>query len=499
VAQKSFCVISKSTARASRTTPRAKSVLTIDISMARMTVIASDDLSPVSPTPFLERQLVVSALLYGIRLVFAANSQGLLTKEEASSTFVDPTFLSLRLQHHVFATNFYTYVLFLWTGDLAPFLFFGRFVKAAIMASLPALTYLYLKRGFPFSGPRAFAAAVAIGLLPGVICFSWLGVEFGLETPLGFLALWLALFEFPVCIVASFVAAALAGGCYGSGLAFLPAVLVYQLPRLRKTKLRWAVFAGSAMAGLVLAFPVFWWTNIQSLWTGGGGHPVAAGAPGRLARLFLELFIRGRSYYFFGNSAAALSGIVVGLAALAGIAVTGFRKASKTWPLLVLSIGVLGMYAVAGNVSGVRRAIPLVVSLAIFATLLLDMLSSQRPRWRTIAFYGPILILIAVEGIQYNGIRNGLATSKLELPHDFEFQIPPGKNMAEEIALLSGGFQKLPSDLAGYEPDRTLCILYRLTQPNPIVGVHEIVARCDQHGWSIPSNSPRFSQLKGRQ
>jgi hypothetical protein len=163
-------------------------------------------------------------------LVLAANRQGLLTKEEASSTFVDPTFLSLRLQHHVFSTNFYTYVLFLWAGHLGPQLFFGRFVKAAIMALLTPFVYLYLKRGFSFSGPRAFAAAVAIGLLPGVICFSWLGVEFGLETPLGFLALWLALFEYPMCIVASFVAAALAGGCYGSGLAFLPAVLIYQLP-----------------------------------------------------------------------------------------------------------------------------------------------------------------------------------------------------------------------------------------------------------------------------
>jgi hypothetical protein len=481
-------------------------MLTIDISMTSMTVVASDNLPPVSPTPFLERQFVASALLYGIQLalilglVFAANRQGLLTKEEASSTFVDPTFLSLRLQHHMFATNFYTYVLFLWTGHLAPFLFFGRFVKAAIMASLTPLVYLYLKRRFSFSGPRAFAAAIAIGLLPGVICFSWLGVEFGLETPLGFLALWLALFEFPACIVGSFVAAALAGGCYGSGLAFLPAVLVYQLPRLRKPELRWGVIAGSAMAALVLAFPVFWWTNIQSLWTGGGGHPVIAGVAGRLARLFLELFLQGGSYYFFSNGAAALGGIVVGIAALAGIAATSFPKpSSRTWPLLILSAGVLGMYAVAGNVTGVRRAIPLVVSLAIFATLLLDLLSSQRPRWRALAFYGPILILITVEAAQYSGIRNGLATSKLPLPHDFEFQIPPGKTMAQEIALLSSGSERLPSDLVGYEPDRTLSILYRLTQPNPIVSAREIVARCDQHGWSIPSNSPRFSRLKGRQ
>ena len=458
----------------------------------------------MSRTPWLERQPVAAALLYSIQLVLilglvlAANRQGLLTKEEASSTFVDPTFLSLRLQHHVFSTNFYTYVLFLWAGHLGPQLFFGRFVKAAIMALLTPFVYLYLKRGFSFSGPRAFAAAVAIGLLPGVICFSWLGVEFGLETPLGFLALWLALFEYPMCIVASFVAAALAGGCYGSGLAFLPAVLIYQLPRLRKPELWRAVMAGSALAALVLAFPVFWWTNIQSLWIGGGGHPVVAGAAERLASLFRELFVQGGSYYFFGNGAAALGGIVVGLAALAGIAAMIFREPSKCWPLLVLSAGVVGMYAVAGHVTGVRRAIPLVVSLAIFAALLLNMLPSRSPFWRAISFYGPILTVIVLESIQYNAIRSDIATSKLPLPHDFEFQIPPGKSMAEEIALLAGRSQKLPSDLAGYEPDRTLCILYRLTQPNPIIGAREIVARCDQHGWSIPSSSSRFSWLRGR-
>lgn len=465
----------------------------------------AEELSSVSQTPFLERQRVAAALLYSTQLllilglVFAANRQGLLTKEEASSTFVDPTFLSLRLQHHVFATNFYTYVLFLWTGHLIPQLFFGRFVKAVVMALVTPLVYLYLKRGFALSGPRAFAAAVALGLLPGVICFSWLGLECGLETALGFLALWLALFEDRVCIVASCVTAALAGGCYGSGLAFLPAVLIYQLPRWRKPELRRAMMAGGALAGLVLAFPVFWWTNIQSLWIGGGGGPHIAGAASRLAGLFQELFVQSSgSYYFFGNGAAALGGIVVGVAAVAGIAAMSYRQPSNCWPLLVLSAGVVGIYAVAGNVTGVRRAIPLVVSLGMFATLLLNMLPSRRPFWRAITFYGPILVVIALEGAQYNSIRNGLAASTIALPRDFEFQIPPGKSMAEEIASLVGRSQRLPGDLTGYEPDRTLSILHRLTQPSPIVGSREIVARCDEHGWSIPSNSPRFSWLRGR-
>ena len=455
-------------------------------------------------TPFLEKQSVAAALLYFIQLllilalVFAANRQGLLMKEEASVGFVNPTFLSLRLQHHVWATGFYAYVLFLWAGHFVPTLFFGRFAKAAIMALLTPLVYLYLMRRFSFSGPRAFAAALSIGLLPGVICFSWFGVDVGLETPLGFLALWLALFESPLCIVASCVAVCLAAGCYGSGLAFLPAVLIHQLPRLQTPKLRGAVIAGGAVAAAVLAFPIFWWTNIQSLWIGGGGRPLIAGAADRLAGLFRELFVQGGSYYFFSDGAAALGGIVMGLAALAGLVVMSVRQPSRCWPLLVVSAGVVGMYAVAGNVTGVRRAIPLVVCLGIFAALLLNMAPSRRPFWRAIAFYAPLLMFITLEGVQFNKIRSGLASSRIALPHDFEFRIPPGKTMAEEIALLVARSETLPADLAGYEPDRTLCILYRLTQPNPIVSAREIVARCDQHGWSIPSSSPRFSRLRNR-
>jgi hypothetical protein len=472
--------------------------------MSGITASATEGPSLAPRTPFLKRQYVAAALLYIIQLllilalVFAANRQGLLTKEEASSDFVNPTFLSLRLQHHVYATNFYAYALFLWAGRLVPRLFFGRFAKAAIMALLTPLVYLYLMRRFSFSGGRAFAAAAAIGLLPGVICFSWFGVDVGLETPLGFLAIWLALFESPACIVASCVAVCLAAGCYGSGLAFLPAVLIHQLLRLRMPKLRGAVIAGGALAASVMAFPIFWWTNIQSLWMGGGGRAAIAGAAGRLAGLFRELFVQSWSYYFFSGGAAALGGIVVGVAALAGIVAMSFRASSKCWPLLVVSAGVVGMYAVAGNVTGVRRAVPLVVCLGIFAALLLNMLPSRRPIWRAIAFYVPLLMVITLEGVQFNNIRSGLATSRIALPHDFEFRIPPGKTMAEEIALLVERSETLPGDLAGYEPDRTLCILYRLTQPNPIVSAREIVARCDQHGWSIPSSSPRFSRLRNR-
>src|SRR5579871_5073263 len=126
-----------------------------------------------------------------ISLALAANTQGLLTKEEASSGFVNPTFLQFRLQHHLFSTNFYAYVYFLFASKFAHGLFFSRFSKVAVMSTLPCFLYLYLRKRFDLSGPVAFTGALAIALLPGLLCFSWIGMDVGMEEPIGCCALWL--------------------------------------------------------------------------------------------------------------------------------------------------------------------------------------------------------------------------------------------------------------------------------------------------------------------
>jgi len=430
-----------------------------------------------------------------LALVFAAGQQQLLTKEEASSTFVNPVFLQLRLQHHLYGTNFYAYAFWGGAGALIPGLFYGRFAMAAVMALLPPIVHLYLRRRFSWPGSQAFLAAIAIGLLPGVIGFSWIGVEYGLPAPVGFLALWLALFESPLAIAGSCFAAALAAGTYGSGLVFLPVVFFHQLPRLRKPELRHSVIAGGALAAAVLLFPVFWWTNVQTLFVGGAGVPSVEGGFDRLADLFRELFVHSGSYYFFTNGTPALGSVVIGMAALAGMAVMMIREPSRSWPVFMVSAVTLALYAPAGNVPGVRRTIPLVVSLGICAAVLLRIATAGGPV-RRVVFYGLLSAAILFEFAKYNGIRRGLASSEIPLPHDFEFRIPPGETMSTAIAALVNRSRTLPDDLAGYEPDRTLAILYRLTLPNPIVTADELVARCDRHGWSIPSGSRRLSRLR---
>ena len=366
------------------------------------------------------------------------------------------------------------------------------------MGLVPPVLYLYLRQRFSWTGAQAFLASVAIGLLPGVIDFSWIGSEWGLEVLAGFLALWLAMFESPLCVIASCAAAALAAGSYPSGFAFMPVVLFHQLPRIRKPELKSAVIAGGILAAAVLLFPVYWWTNIQALYLGGGERPVIAGAIGRLGDLFRELFVHGGSYYLFSNGAPAVGGIVIGIASLAGMVAMMIRGPAKYWPIPTIAATTLAMYAVAGNVIGVRRAMPLVVSLGISAVFLLRAATGGRGHARRFVFYGLLSAAILFELTPLNGLRRGLATAEIPLPRDWDFPIPPGQTMAAEIASLANRSRTLPGDLYGYEPDRTLSILYQLTLPHPIVSASELVARCDEHGWSIPSTSPRLLRFRKR-
>jgi hypothetical protein len=442
--------------------------------------------------------LYLIALASMLALVLAANQQQVIAKDEVSTAFVYPSFLELRLQHHILATNFYAYVFFSGVDHLHAGVFASRFAKSAVMALTCPAVFLYLLRRFAFEFSEAAVAAVIVVLLPGVMCLSWVGVEFGMDTPIGFLALWLALFPKPGPMIASCVGAALAAGAYGSGLAFLTIVILQQFPRFYDRKTRSAALIGMICIAAILVFPIVWWTNAQSLFVGGGGHPRLAGATVRLTSLFRELFVLGDSYYFFSGGVPAMGNLWIGILSLTGVVWGIVRYPQKCWPLLGTSAVVVVLYAAAGNVTGVRRAMPLVVCLGIFAAVFLRDMASKVGARRIPAYFAPMLVILAAEAATNNRVRLDLAHARITLPRDFEFQVAPGKSMISTIEALASGARKLPADLAGYEPDRTLAMLYQLTQPHPIISAHELVERCDQHGWSIPSRSRRFSRLVAR-
>jgi hypothetical protein len=212
-----------------------------------------------------------------------------------------------------------------------------------------------------------------------------------------------------------------------------------------------------------------------------------SGAMDRLASLTAELFWRGDSYYFFSGGRPALGNVAIGLAAVAGLVLFTFRYFHRSWPLLAVSASSVAMYAIAGNVIGVRRAIPLTVSLGIFSILCIRELTAKR----RVLVAGALTIFLAVNLVSFNGIRRELA-----LPRDFEFAIPPGNTMASTVVGLLNGSISLPEDFTGYEPDRTLAMLYLLSKPHPFYSLQTVVGACDRHGWSIPSTSPRFEQFR---
>ncbi len=430
-----------------------------------------------------------------LALVGAANQQDLLLKEEASAGYVGPVFLSFRLQHHLFATNFYSYLIYGFGHHVYGGLFGIRLTKITVMALLPGGIYLYLRDRFNFRPVEAFFSSLAVVLLPGVLCLSWVATEMAEETALGFLALWLSLDDRPWAMFLSTCLAAVAAGCYGSGLAFLLVVSATQITRLKIPSLRPGAILSLCAAVGVLLLPLAWWTNAQTLFVGGGGMPHLSGAFGHLTAFFGELFVRTDSYYMFANGRAAMATPVVAVLVLAGMVWSAMHYKQLAWQLFALAMASLAPLAVAGNVPGVRRAVPLVICLGIFATLLLhSLLDSKRLVTRVVA-----LILFALwltpSVLQYNAIRHELQSAQILLPHDFEFSVDAGSTMAGTVAAFVDRSRPLPSHLQGYEPDRTLSILFPLTQPNPIVSREELIAACDQHGWSIPSRKPRLAWL----
>ncbi len=419
-------------------------------------------------------------------------------KEEASAAYVGPVFLWFRLQHHIYATNFYSYLIYGLGHHLYGGLFGVRLTKITIMALLPGSICLYLRDRFKFRPLEAFVSAIAVVLLPGILCLSWLATEMAQESALGFLALWLALDNRPWAILASTCLAAVAAGCYGSGLAYLLIVAVIQASRLRIPALRLSVLGGLTLAGCTLIIPLIWWTNAQTLFIGGGGSPDPGGSLSRLSAASRELFLQTNSYYMFANGRPALGTPLICVLALAGLIWTTVHYKRAAWPLLGVALTSLALLAVAGNVPGVRRAVPLLICLGLFAVLLLhSLLESRRNVSRALAVVLFALWLIA-SVFQYNTIRHELLTARILLPHDFEFTEEEGGTMATTIEAFVNRSRALPPGLAGYEPDRTLAILYSLSQPDPIVSREELIAVVDGHNWSIPSRTPRLTWLRKR-
>jgi len=394
-------------------------------------------------TPPWARLALVLVALYGANLVAnlvmvdAANHQEIITQEELSATFKNPTFFVHRLQPIVTDTNggdTLTYLVgsqVLGTGDL----FYGRTWKALLMAGLAPLVYLVLRRRLGVDALPAFAASGLLIVQPGLYAFGWLSTNYGLECVPGLLAVYLALSDRRSAVVWSGVALGYAAAIYGSGLAFVLPVGIAWLLRLYRSKERRRDLATCGGAGLLavatLTWPIVWWTNSDRILLGG-----AFGPPDRQENLreLVASIVSGReSYYYYAHDRPVIV-VAMLLLALVGIGLVLVRW-PRWWVPASLGIGGAAIYINGGGILGIRRAVPVTLALVLFAGLGLGWAWNQRTQLRTVPVFRVATMLVVgvaflLGAVAYAHDRTALADGRLPLAQDAAFPNVPGQSMA---------------------------------------------------------------------
>jgi hypothetical protein len=338
--------------------------------------------------------LYAAAAAMNIASVDAVSANGVLTGEEMSVSIRDVLFtVEARAQASDWSTGFAA-PFYYWLGSQVdhPFgLFDGRDLKAVTMALLAPLVYLVLRRRLGCTFATSAIGGSVVVLLPGVMMYGWMAIETGLDSVLGVIALLLATsprFWWPASIVVSAVAFI----TYPTGAAWLLACVAIWVHRLRRVdrgpdEAR-GTSAAVTVAVAVVLLPYLWWTNVAPrLLTGGG--TMSGDLLEHLTTLVHQLAVNGHSYYYFGDAPGW------GSPALAfGVAVcvltAAWRRFPALWPWLLAALATVVLWLPAGNMPGLRRAIPLSIVAALVLAVALDIL------WRAIPTEAAALALGAI-------------------------------------------------------------------------------------------------------
>ena len=322
------------------------------------------------------------SLSVNLGLVHAANTQGYLTAEEASVCFRNAVLLLIRFQADGWATYGGGHLFYLLGAQLLPHvdLFFGRTCKAIAMAGLAPLALLFARRVLRLARVPAVWAGLTIAFLPGILSFSWMAIEAGLDTAFGILALLLLSSRRDAAVLLGGFFAGYAVSCYGGGLDFLPPaayLLALRLGRYWSARSVFAAVGACLLAAGAIYAPALWWTNSHAI-IFGGGHFAPAGADSNLRSLWKEFAVQGGSYYNF-SPIPAVSSLPFVLACLLGLvlAIPSLRVWAPAY--LIIAAGTF-VCAVAGAPTGARRALPVMVSLCLFAAFLVNRLYLSRAR-----------------------------------------------------------------------------------------------------------------------
>jgi len=423
--------------------------------------------------------LYFAALVLFLKVVQSANTPQLLTGEEASVSFVDPVGVEHRWQFMHFSTNFGGHVFF-WVASFFASelgLFYGRIAKACAMALLAPLLYHTIRTRLGVKqGPAIIGALTGIAF-PGVVSFSWVAIEPGLDSVVGLIGLLVATTKRPFWCVAPLFAGVVVS-TYGGGVPWALGIALVAIVRtiasIRQHEyLPIALVAASGMAGLgIIAFPLLWWGG--GVVVSGGGSFGLSEAPRALGFLLTELTNQGSSYYYF-NSNPALGSAPV--AAISFVAILWMAvRAPQVWPWLIALATTIALYAVSGGILGVRRAtiIPIVCAMALaFAIDRMARLLTRRSKFGAILLIAStaaaLLLPLAVQ-IQNN--RLALFSGTEPLPQDFAFPLEDGRTMQQMLEVLSDRLRQNPAALdeiaLTWEGERTAAIITLLSDRGAI-------------------------------
>lgn len=419
--------------------------------------------------------LVLTQLAINYYLVSAANSQGILTGEESAMNFRDMFFTTERLQHNGYATSFTSYGFYAVCFKLfpSPDSFYGRWCKATVMALFSACVAVYGYRRLKLTPFGAGIAGTLVGIMPTMAAFSWLATDQGLEALWGISSLLLVGTGAGSAIALSGLVAGL-GSHQAAGLVFLPVLLLelyfYWNESRGWKRLRWVVGA-LAMLALGLLMPMIWWTNhVRGFF--GGGELVWQLAPliernGKL--LFNELFIAGKSYYYFSDFPALSNPLLVAALVFGMIlAVVGWRI---WWPVLMASAGILAVVLVAGGVPGLRRFVIFFPMAALFIGGFCDYAKSGLfgkfpSKIATALTVAMILALLLWPAWQVRALAGKYKSGEIALPADFEFTLVPGWKMAYTVDFLLDNPESLKRNRHLLNYDRLMAMLFLLGEKN---------------------------------
>lgn len=422
--------------------------------------------SGILPTRLILPALTLFQLTVNLALVFCLNHSNIFTREESHSSFVDVLYFEHRLQASEYATNIAAYLVY-WLGfhlTIGPDLFYGRFVKAIIMAAIAPLTYCLLRRHHTWQ--FSLLTAAALGLMPGIYLYSALGIDIGLELPFGLLALLLATYSQPISSIAAGATLAFSCLCYGAGLAFVVPV-AWLLSRHPNPTRRLLLAATAFLSQFLLA--ILYWTNVQMLLLG-GGEPTLSWQSS-LTSIAGSLLKGEPSYYYSLAGHPALGPFPIPWLSAAALVFACYRWRQHTvWLLLAAASLILGTFS--GFPPGVRRVIPFVAATTILTSLLLQSLLARWPRLHLAIGLATTLLL----GYDLARVARAWASWKVFIPIDFLY-IEPSTLTTSPIPY----------------PRVQAAIFHMLSRPLTTLSFEQVEATPDPNDPPFPANATRFS------